>query len=58
MSLILECVLKVTNGQTHICVTDLELQSGTMNVLLGPTYLMTHKTATSSLPALLFLPFP
>ena len=36
MSLILEGVSKVTNGQTHICVTNLELQSGTMNVLLGP----------------------
>ncbi|MGY8901436.1 MAG: ABC transporter ATP-binding protein, partial [Flavobacteriales bacterium] len=30
-------VSKVTNGQTHIYATDLELQSGTMNVLLGPT---------------------
>ena len=37
MSLILEGVSKVTNGQTHICMTNLELQSGTMNVLLGPT---------------------
>jgi len=37
MSLILEGVSKVTNGQTHIYATDLELQSGTMNVLLGPT---------------------
>lgn len=37
MSLILEGVSKVMNGQTHIHPTDLELQSGTMNVLLGPT---------------------
>ena len=37
MSLILEGVSKVTNCQTHIYATDLELQSGTMNVLLGPT---------------------
>jgi glycerol transport system ATP-binding protein len=37
MSLILEGVSKVTNGQTHIYATDFELQSGTMNVLLGPT---------------------
>jgi glycerol transport system ATP-binding protein len=37
MSLILEGVSKITNGQTHIYATDLELQSGTMNVLLGPT---------------------
>ena len=37
MSLILEGVSKVINGQTHIYATDLELQSGTMNVLLGPT---------------------
>ena len=37
MSLILEGVSKVTKGQTHIYATDLELQSGTMNVLLGPT---------------------
>ena len=37
MSLILEGVSKVLNGQTHIYPTDLTLQSGTMNVLLGPT---------------------
>ncbi|AGI69658.1 ABC transporter ATP-binding protein [Octadecabacter antarcticus 307] len=37
MSLVLEGVSKVVNGQTHIYTTDLELQSGTMNVLLGPT---------------------
>jgi len=37
MSLILEGVSKVVNGQSHIHDTNLELQSGTMNVLLGPT---------------------
>ncbi len=37
MSLVLNGVSKVVNGQTHIFRTDLELQSGTMNVLLGPT---------------------
>ena len=37
MSLVLSGVSKVVNGQTHIYPTDLELQSGTMNVLLGPT---------------------
>ncbi|AXI46182.1 ABC transporter ATP-binding protein [Sulfitobacter sp. SK012] len=37
MSLVLEGVSKVVNGQTHIHPTDLELSSGTMNVLLGPT---------------------
>ncbi|KIN60527.1 ABC sugar (Glycerol) transporter, ATPase subunit [Sulfitobacter noctilucae] len=37
MSLVLEGVTKVVNGQTHIQPTDLELSSGTMNVLLGPT---------------------
>ncbi|MGR3661083.1 MAG: ABC transporter ATP-binding protein [Paracoccaceae bacterium] len=37
MSLVLEGVSKVVDGQTHIYPTDLELQTGTMNVLLGPT---------------------
>jgi glycerol transport system ATP-binding protein len=37
MSLVLEGVSTVINGQTHIYPTDLELSSGTMNVLLGPT---------------------
>jgi len=37
MSLVLAGVSKVVNGHTHIHPTDLELQSGTMNVLLGPT---------------------
>lgn len=37
MSLVLEGVSKSIAGTTHIFPTDLELQSGTMNVLLGPT---------------------
>lgn len=37
MSLVLEGVSKVVEGRTHIYPTDLELQGGTMNVLLGPT---------------------
>jgi glycerol transport system ATP-binding protein len=37
MSLVLEGVSKAVEGQTHIFPTDLELQKGTMNVLLGPT---------------------
>ncbi|WP_187428845.1 Oligosaccharides import ATP-binding protein MsmX [Roseobacter fucihabitans] len=37
MTLILEGVSKTVGGETHIYPTDLELQKGTMNVLLGPT---------------------
>jgi glycerol transport system ATP-binding protein len=37
MTLTLEGVSKVVNGQTHIHPTDLTLARGTMNVLLGPT---------------------
>lgn len=37
MTLTLDGVSKVVNGQTHIHPTDLTLQNGTMNVLLGPT---------------------
>ena len=37
MSLVLEGVSKVMNGQTQIYATDLTLETGTMNVLLGPT---------------------
>lgn len=37
MSLRLEGVSKISNGETHIYPTDIELQKGTMNVLLGPT---------------------
>ena len=37
MSLILKNVSKTVGGQTHIYPTDLTLEKGTMNVLLGPT---------------------
>ncbi|MCX7560471.1 ABC transporter ATP-binding protein [Sulfitobacter sp. F26204] len=37
MSLVLDGVCMAMNGQTYIYPTDLELSSGTMNVLLGPT---------------------
>ena len=37
MSLILKNVSKTVGGQTHIHPTDLTLEKGTMNVLLGPT---------------------
>ena len=37
MTLVLKGVSKVSEGQTHIYPTDLALQKGTMNVLLGPT---------------------
>lgn len=37
MTLVFEGVSKVVNGQTHIYPTDLTLEKGTMNVLLGPT---------------------
>ena len=37
MTLQLENVSKVVEGRTHIHPTDLTLQNGTMNVLLGPT---------------------
>lgn len=37
MSLILEGVSKVVGAETHIYPTDLQLEKGTMNVLLGPT---------------------
>ncbi|MBB5721555.1 glycerol transport system ATP-binding protein [Loktanella ponticola] len=37
MALQLKGVTHVVNGQTHIHETDLTLEKGTMNVLLGPT---------------------
>jgi glycerol transport system ATP-binding protein len=37
MSLILENVSKSVDGRAHIHPTNLELEKGTMNVLLGPT---------------------
>ena len=54
MSLILEGVTKVVNGQRHIHPTDLELSSGTMNVLLGPT--LAGKTSLMRLMAGLDVP--
>ncbi|WP_146584613.1 ABC transporter ATP-binding protein [Puniceibacterium confluentis] len=37
MTLALQGVSKVVGGQTHVHKTDLTLEKGTMNVLLGPT---------------------
>lgn len=54
MSLILEGVTKVVNGQHHIHSTDLELSNGTMNVLLGPT--LAGKTSLMRLMAGLDVP--
>jgi len=54
MSLILERVSKVVEGQTHIQPTDLELSKGTMNVLLGPT--LAGKTSLMRLMAGLDVP--
>ncbi len=49
MTLVLEGVSKVVAGQTHIHSTDLTLQNGTMNVLLGPT--LSGKTSLMRLMA-------
>ena len=54
MALKLEGVSKTVGGQTHIHPTDLELQSGTMNVLLGPT--LAGKTTLMRLMAGLDVP--
>ncbi|MDE9451949.1 ABC transporter ATP-binding protein [Aliiroseovarius sp. Z3] len=54
MTLKLEGVTKRMDGQTHIYPTDLELQSGTMNVLLGPT--LSGKTSLMRLMAGLDVP--
>ena len=54
MTLILDTVSKVVGTQTHIHPTDLELQNGTMNVLLGPT--LSGKTSLMRLMAGLDLP--
>ncbi|MGB8623145.1 MAG: ABC transporter ATP-binding protein [Paracoccaceae bacterium] len=54
MTLVLEGVSKVVGGQTHIHPTDLELQNGTMNVLLGPT--LSGKTSLMRLMAGLDVP--
>jgi len=49
MSLELEGVSKVVEGQVHIHPTDLVLERGTMNVLLGPT--LSGKTSLMRLMA-------
>ncbi|TYO91322.1 ABC transporter ATP-binding protein [Oceanicella actignis] len=49
MTLTLEGVSRVVNGQTHIHPTDLTLEKGTMNVLLGPT--LSGKTSLMRLMA-------
>lgn len=54
MTLLLKGVSKAVGGQTHIHPTDLELQNGTMNVLLGPT--LSGKTSLMRLMAGLDVP--
>ncbi|NSX53316.1 ABC transporter ATP-binding protein [Parasulfitobacter algicola] len=49
MSLILEGVSKIVGSNTHIHTTDLTLEKGTMNVLLGPT--LSGKTSLMRLMA-------
>lgn len=54
MTLELKGVSKVVEGQTHIHPTDLTLEKGTMNVLLGPT--LSGKTSLMRLMAGLDVP--
>ncbi|MFK7745166.1 MAG: ABC transporter ATP-binding protein [Roseobacter sp.] len=54
MTLILEGVSKVVGGETHIFPTDITLEKGTMNVLLGPT--LSGKTSLMRLMAGLDVP--
>lgn len=49
MSLVMQSVSKVVEGQSHIYPTDLTLERGTMNVLLGPT--LSGKTSLMRLMA-------
>ncbi|WP_321365673.1 ABC transporter ATP-binding protein [uncultured Celeribacter sp.] len=49
MTLELKGVSKIVEGQTHIAATDLTLEKGTMNVLLGPT--LSGKTSLMRLMA-------
>jgi len=49
MTLVLEGVTKEMRGETHIHRTDLTLEKGTMNVLLGPT--LSGKTSLMRLMA-------
>ena len=54
MTLELKGVSKTVDGQTHIYPTDLTLENGTMNVLLGPT--LSGKTSLMRLMAGLDVP--
>ena len=54
MSLILDGVSKVVDGQTHIHPLELTLERGTMNVLLGPT--LSGKTSLMRIMAGLDVP--
>ncbi|WP_299678398.1 ABC transporter ATP-binding protein [uncultured Roseobacter sp.] len=54
MTLVLEGVSKTVGGETHIYPTDIALQKGTMNVLLGPT--LSGKTSLMRLMAGLDVP--
>ncbi|WP_424934010.1 ABC transporter ATP-binding protein [Amaricoccus macauensis] len=54
MTLTLDGVTKVVQGQTHIYPTSLTLEKGTMNVLLGPT--LSGKTSLMRLMAGLDVP--
>lgn len=54
MSLVLDGVSKVVDGQNHVYPTDLTLERGTMNVLLGPT--LSGKTTLMRLMAGLDVP--
>ncbi|WP_417729488.1 ABC transporter ATP-binding protein [Roseovarius sp.] len=54
MTLELKGVSKIVEGQTHIYATDLTLEKGTMNVLLGPT--LSGKTSLMRLMAGLDVP--
>jgi len=54
MALVLDGVAKTVGAQTHIHPTDLTLEKGTMNVLLGPT--LSGKTSLMRLMAGLDVP--
>jgi glycerol transport system ATP-binding protein len=54
MTLELRNVSKIVEGQTHIHQTDLTLEKGTMNVLLGPT--LSGKTSLMRIMAGLDVP--
>ncbi|PWJ17482.1 ABC transporter ATP-binding protein [Jannaschia seohaensis] len=54
MTLVLDGVSKMVDGQVHVYPTDLTLEAGTMNVLLGPT--LSGKTSLMRLMAGLDVP--